>query len=172
MAVSKEIWAKDLLKGLDIPFSENRAKIFYAWFNGEGTVAKYNPLATTWVKQGSTFFNCLKRSETGKCIIGVQNYPDYKTGLKATLDTLKQDFYIPIIEAIEKDVKKFNPKDKELIKAFATWGTGYANWLRNYIALGGSASKGDSKDKNKTLMLVGGAALLLLLLKDKEPAGQ
>lgn len=55
---------------------------FIKWEPFENTKACWNPLATTLAKPGSTRFNPA----------GVQNYPDFQTGVLATADTLNLTF--------------------------------------------------------------------------------
>jgi hypothetical protein len=142
-----ELFATALIKGLNLPVTNNRLKIFYAWFNAEGTQAKYNPLATTWETKGSTFFNCLKKDSDGNCKVGVQNYPNANTGIDKTIDTLKLKFYEPIVEALKNNTTTFNANDKELKQAFATWGTGYNNFLNNFKKYGKVTGKQTKTDK-------------------------
>lgn len=61
-----------------------------AWSGAEGSDARFNPFDTTWVAAGSDDFNPT----------GVQNYPDLKTGIQATVDTLNLSYYTKVIEEL------------------------------------------------------------------------
>jgi hypothetical protein len=66
------------------------------WRNHEGTAARWNPLATTWKMPGSW---TLKGNPAG-----VQEYPDWETGLRATVRTLQQDYVYPIRRFLRAEV--------------------------------------------------------------------
>lgn len=127
-------FARDILKGLGIEFSVPRVNFLYAWFSAESTKAKNNPLATTWDMRnyGATFFNCLKKDAAGKCIFGVQNYPTYEIGLNATLKTLKQDFYKPIVAHLKKGSNTVYSGNLAMKAAFDKWGTTYKLFLTRF----------------------------------------
>ena len=63
---------------------------FVAWMAGEDTKAAFNPMATTLRVPNSTQFNSA----------GVQNYPDYATGVEATIHTLLLPYYVHVLEAL------------------------------------------------------------------------
>lgn len=123
----KKIFIDGLITELGLQNNQFTQTFFNAWLRVENTKARYNPLATTWKKPGSTFFNCLKKDSTGKCTIGVQNYPDIKTGIKATAQTIKLKYYAPIMAILKAGDKDFSI-DEATVKAFKTWGgsSGYA----------------------------------------------
>lgn len=79
--VTRGSWAKRLCNAYDLEASQRRLNALVAWETAEGTSAKFNPLATTLRMKGSTKFNS----------VGVQDYPDLQTGLKATKQTLAED---------------------------------------------------------------------------------
>jgi len=150
-------FARDILTRLGIPISSARVNFLYAWFASENTKAKYNPLATTWAATGSTFFNCLKKDGSGKCTIGVRNYPTWEMGLDSTVKTLKLDYYTSIIDFLKSGKNVVNENDKDLRKAFDTWGTRYDNFLGKY-------KSGNYGKVTKSGTNVAGTVLLLAAL--------
>jgi hypothetical protein len=82
-----------------------------AWSRKENTRARWNPLATTLRKPGSTDFNLV---EAG---VAVQDYPDRTTGIEATAETLSLGHYLAIIKMLRGEVF-----DREGIRtALNTW---------------------------------------------------
>lgn len=70
---------------------------FSAWAAGEGTCARFNPLATTQPEPGATPFNTL--DDGGH----VWNYPSFATGVQATTTALTNGLYQPVIAAFRAD---------------------------------------------------------------------
>ena len=86
-------WALDLLDQANLPVTPNNVATVVCWCQFEGTAAKFNPMATTQPAKGATNFNS----------VGVKNYPDYKTGLIATANTLKQAYYKQVVADLKAD---------------------------------------------------------------------
>jgi hypothetical protein len=88
----------DVLKGIGIP-NPNQFQIQFmkAWRQHEGGKAAWNPLNTTLNATNAQPYN----------YVSVKNYPDRQTGLKATIDTLKNRRYSNIITSI-KNIKNEN----------------------------------------------------------------
>lgn len=160
--MNKELFATALIRGLGLGVTQARLNILFAWFEAENTKAQNNPLATTWVKNGSTFFNCLKKDSNGTCKVGVQNFPSESVGVKATIDTLKLNYYKPIIEALKEGQKSFDYNNEDLRKSFSTWGTGYNNFLGRFVNYGTVTGKPTSKPSKTTKDSKGGNTMLLL----------
>jgi len=102
-----------VIRALGGKVTPEKLRFFSAWAQAEGTKAQYNPFATTRKGfQGETQFNS----------VGVKNYPDLKTGIKATVDTLKLSYYTSIVDLIRSP----NATAEDLAKAVAAspWGTG------------------------------------------------
>jgi hypothetical protein len=72
------------------PTALNNHVSLVGWMAGEGTAAKFNPLATTRPEPGSTPFNT----------VPVQNYVSWEQGVKATVDTLKNGRYAAILACL------------------------------------------------------------------------
>ena len=110
-----------------------KMRFFEAWAKAEGTKAQYNPFATTRKGfAGETNFNS----------VGVKNYPDLQTGIKATIDTLNLGYYKHVVELLRRD----DVTAEQLGAAIADspWGTG-SGVLR---VLGVTAADGYEKAKS------------------------
>lgn len=83
-------WATDLLKRLGMPVTSENVRAMSAWAQAEGTSASFNPLATTQGASGASNFNS----------VGVKNYVSYEQGLEATVKTLTNGRYEPILTAL------------------------------------------------------------------------
>lgn len=86
----QEQFARDLLGGLGAPATAENVKAVVAWAKAEGTKAANNPLATTQGWAGAGNFNS----------VGVKNYSSYADGVAATLKTLRNGHYGPILDAL------------------------------------------------------------------------
>ena len=87
---TQEQFARDVLKGLGAPITDENMKAVVAWQKAEGTKAANNPLATTQGWDGSSSFNS----------VGVKNYTSYSDGVAATLKTLQNGHYGAILAAL------------------------------------------------------------------------
>jgi len=75
------------------PVTQANLDAFAAWAGGEGTCARFNPLATTQPEPGATPFNTL--SGGGH----VWNYPSFGVGVQATTTALTNGLYQAVIDA-------------------------------------------------------------------------
>ncbi len=182
---SKDKFASDIIRGLGLTPTPERLLFMLSWFQAEGMKSEadnvaYNPLATTLKTPNSTFYNCLKKDSEGNCLIGVQDYPDYHTGLYATLKTLNQSDYANIRKLLHDNPSAIAESDTGLEKDFRTWGTTYDLFKKVYASKGGKIVKGsvpqttgfarnNKKIKLDTKPLMAGAGLLgLLFFLDKQ----
>ena len=98
----KREWAKKLLQQLGDPITDQNIAALTTWQAWEGghwkNSAHYNPLNTTLKEPGSSPMNDLGHG------MGVQSYPNWGTGYKATVDTLNQNQrgYAAIRDALKK----------------------------------------------------------------------
>ena len=76
-------WAAKFLAGLGAPVSRNNLVVMVAWQSAEGTMASWNPLATTYPMPGATDFNS----------VGVKNYTSLAQGIQAIILTLSSPNY-------------------------------------------------------------------------------
>lgn len=111
---------KKILEEIGAPNSKSNLAFFYAWRQAEGAKATYNPFNTTQKKDGSTFWNCLKRSGSG-CAGGVRNYKSESDGIDATVKTLKNGRYKCIVDGLKNDIGAMKIAECSDLK---TWGTG------------------------------------------------
>lgn len=111
-----------ILTGVGAPITKENMKFMYAWRQGEGAKAAFNPFNTTKKKEKSTFYNCLSR-KNDKCVGGVRNYSSQQEGIDATVETLKLSYYSCITDGLKNDIgaKKIARQCKSALK---TWGTG------------------------------------------------
>lgn len=90
-------FAHDLLASLNMPVTFENVRAINAWMKaetgsqGKGTPA-FNPLATTQNYGSNTKFNS----------VGVRNYANYDTGIKATAQVMMNGHYAPILAALAK----------------------------------------------------------------------
>lgn len=110
--VTRGGFAKRIINGFGEEATRSRMNALVAWISAEGTKAKYNPLATTQPMTGASDFNTTH----------VKNYPNLKTGVEATIKTLKQSGhgYEYIIDRLHHGTPR------EILQAVAasSWGTG------------------------------------------------
>jgi hypothetical protein len=76
--MTREKWATEFLKELGAPVTMANLHALVSWIQAEGGDASWNPLNTTLDADGATEYNW----------VGVKNYPDFATGITATVETL------------------------------------------------------------------------------------
>lgn len=104
---------RGVVQALGGGWTAEKQRFFDAWARAEGTDASYNPFATTKKGyQGETQFNS----------VGVKNYPNLQTGIRASMETLTNGYYDHIVSLLRSD----NATAKELAQAVmnSPWGTG------------------------------------------------
>jgi peptidoglycan hydrolase CwlO-like protein len=114
-AYSPTSWAQALLGYLGLPRTSQNLTAITAWELAEGgnwfNSARYNPLDTTMPEPGATDMNS----------VGVKAYTSWAEGFTATVATLRNGLYGPILAALQKG-------DGALAVAEAVaaspWGTG------------------------------------------------
>jgi hypothetical protein len=119
-AGDRQSFAIAVLGGLDVPITEENITILLAWMGKENTKAANNPFATTQgrsnpEKYGNpTIFNSHQ----------VKNYPDFATGVRATVDTMNLSSYKDVVTLLKKgdvSVEDFNEQARDALRL---WGTG------------------------------------------------
>jgi hypothetical protein len=111
---------ESVLKGLDAPVSSENLAFLYAWRQAEGAKATFNPFNTTYKKDNSTLWNCLRKKE-GRCVGGVRNYKSEEDGISATIKTLKNGHYKCIVDGLKNNI---GAKKISQCSDLKTWGTG------------------------------------------------
>lgn len=93
--MTQEQWARALLARLGYKATTAAVTAVLAWMRAEGgnwnNSARYNPLNTTQRMSGSSSMNS----------VGVQAYRSWDQGLDATVKTLKNGYYGPILHALQ-----------------------------------------------------------------------
>ncbi len=102
--------------------TEENMKFFYAWRQAEGAQAAFNPFNTTHSKDGSTFYNCLKK-KNNKCIAGVKNYESEDDGISATSKTITNGYYPCILNGLRNSIGAKKIAEK-CLSNLEVWGTG------------------------------------------------
>ncbi len=105
---------KAVLKKLGVKETAEKIKFLLAWRQGEGGQARNNPFNTSKDMPGT--------ADTKYNSHGVRNYPDRKTGLEATVATLKLSYYKEIVDLLSKDT--VTAQELAHTSALKKWGTG------------------------------------------------
>lgn len=88
---------KRLLADIHAPDTEANLKALRAWRDCEGSNAQFNPLDTTLWRTGAYPYNTFYVN--GRAM-HVWNYSRLHDGVKATAETLLEDYYTHIVEAL------------------------------------------------------------------------
>jgi hypothetical protein len=115
---------KALLKELGVNETAEKIKFLMAWRQGEGGEARNNPFNTSKHIPGTV--------DSKYNSHGVRNYPNRKTGLDATVATLRLDHYKELINLLKKDT--VTALELASSAALKKWGTG--NMVRKVLAGG------------------------------------
>ncbi len=115
--MNRNDWLHAFYEALGVPHTNRNAWAGMSWIVAEGSVAAWNPLNTTqrmpgsWTLAGNT--------------AGVQEYPDFETGLAATVRTIEQADpklgYVLILERLRASARA-----RRTLRAVerSRWGTG------------------------------------------------
>lgn len=120
-----------ILQGIGAPLTPENYKLLAAWAQAEGGSASYNAFNTTLPKPGSTNYNSF--GPDGR--YHVQSYPDYATGVSATVATLQQSNMSAIRSAL---VSGTSANVTAAAIGASGWGTSAAN-LEKIVGEGPSA---------------------------------
>jgi len=102
-------FAEDVLLTGGWPQHLNNHVALVAWMEGENTLAKYNPFATSHPMDGATDFNSS----------GVKNYVSFSQGVQATVDTIRLARYAEIVKNLEEHSSAFYTLTA--VEASGTW---------------------------------------------------
>jgi peptidoglycan hydrolase CwlO-like protein len=116
MTITYGEWAQSFLNNLGAPVSRNNLVLMVAWQTAEGTLATWNPLATTYDMPGATVYNSA----------GVRNYTSKQQGIDATVDTLAVPGhgYGEIVSGLKSSA---DPMDTAAAVQASDWCNGCAN---------------------------------------------
>jgi hypothetical protein len=135
-------WIDDVLHDLGGFPGDAQHSLLAAWHACEGGTATFNPLNTTQKEAGSTQYNSA----------GVQNYPDQATGLRATVDTLRNGNYDGIVHDLSQTAYSATQIVIRNSAEFTTWGTSTSCLLTTLGATAPlTATKGGSRAPRRTV---------------------
>ena len=109
-------FVRAVLEGIGAPATPGNVAALLSWAAGENTTAANNPLATTQGRGdpgrygNPTIFNSH----------GVKNYPDFETGVRATVDTLNLSHYRDIVTVLKRGT---DANELERFVVESPWGT-------------------------------------------------
>jgi hypothetical protein len=103
-------WTEAFLEMMGAPDCRANRVVTIAWQAQEGTVAAWNPLATTHRMPGSTDFNS----------VGVQNFTSLAQGLQATLETIENGWEVYGYGAIIRSMRACNDPYETAAKIVAS----------------------------------------------------
>ena len=113
--MNRNQWLHAFYDALAVPHTNRNAWAGVSWIQAEGGTARWNPLNTTQRMPGSWDYNS----------VGVQNYPDFETGLAATVKTIEQTNpalgYVAILTRLRRDAR---PASTLKAVEASQWGTG------------------------------------------------
>jgi hypothetical protein len=105
---------KDVYTGLGVTAPNSfQLRFFEIWRQKEGAQAAWNPFNTTKKTPDSLTFNAAP----------VQNYPNKKTGVDATVQTLKLGYYTDLVEKIKGIKSTVDIKNAMRALDKSPWGT-------------------------------------------------
>lgn len=114
MSITRQSWARDLLKRLGYPVTANNMTSVLAWEYAEGghflNSARWNPLNTTMAHATYGSINSA----------GVATYPNYETGMRETIATIKLPYYSDIRAHLKRSA---SPTSTAAAIAASPWGT-------------------------------------------------
>lgn len=115
--VTPDDWAKDFLTGLGVPASPANVTFISKWeaLESGGGGGLFNPLNSVQQAPGSTQLNS----------VGVQNYPDYQTGIAASVQTFKGSLWGPMVAALGRNDQQ--GAQDAINAAYKTWKGGPLN---------------------------------------------
>lgn len=124
------VFTTGVLKAAGLPVTRRNLEfITNVWIPSEGTAARYNPLATTTRRPGSTAFN----RNAG---FPVQNFASLQDGISATAQTLRNGRYGPLVNLLARGNASMNDLAKAVQQS--PWGT--KQGLIGQLAAGSKAS--------------------------------
>lgn len=103
-------WERAVLRGIGAPVTPSNIKFLRAWQRAEGGTAAYNPLNTTQSAPGAGSYNS----------VGVRDFRSRQQGLNATIKTLLNGRYGPIIQGLKQSA---DPAHLAAAVGSSPWGT-------------------------------------------------
>jgi len=114
-ANSRGSFATAVLAGIGAPVNTETMTVLMAQMRVENTSSAFNPMATTQGAPGATNANS----------VGVKNYPDFNTGVSATVQTLMNGYYDNYIAGLRAgNQENANQIVSDAAQDLNTWGSG------------------------------------------------
>jgi hypothetical protein len=111
---TQDTYYAQVLSGIGAPVTQANLNALKAWQQAEGSTARWNAFNTTQPSKttGTSNYNS----------VGVKNYPTQKTGVDATVNTLKLSYYVDMVKALK------NNDQEAFIQALVAspWDGGYS----------------------------------------------
>ena len=89
----RAIWANQFLQGIDAPITADNLDTVVTWIHNENGHS-FNPINTTWGKSHDEW-PVINES-------GVKAYPDWNTGLRASVATIQESQYSEMLDALKR----------------------------------------------------------------------
>lgn len=138
-----DVFAKDVLQGIGAPVNANNLALIADWISGEGTKAKYNPLATSMPMKGAV--NAGVSEGFTDNTAGVKNYTSLQQGVDATVSTLKGSNMSSIVKVLQAGNTSKNDFENTVYNS--PWGTKFGR--------GFSSSTLDASTKSALIKALG-----------------
>src|SRR6516164_9564250 len=113
-------WINAVLKGIGAPATRENVRFLDAWARAEGGggyagsgSTTFNWLNTTRDAPGATQFNT----------VGVENFPNFQTGVNATIEALRNGYYPQIVAGLRSG-RMSAQQLASISHELSTWGTG------------------------------------------------
>jgi murein DD-endopeptidase MepM/ murein hydrolase activator NlpD len=145
-------FSRALLAALGLPNTGPNVQAIDAWQEAEGGFVHLNPLNTTQAASGATTWNS----------VGVKSYPDWRTAIRATAQTLKNGRYRGIIAAL-----KGGNNAQAVARAVggSSWGTGdFSRFIGHKYAPTSNGADVSAIDAMVTKVQAAGLTYVVVLL--------
>lgn len=137
-------WARELLHRLGAPDTPANESALVGWEAAEGgnwrNTDRFNPLNTTQYEPGAVSTNAP----------GVKAYTSWEQGFQATIDTLTNGLYAPIIAALDTGTDARAVTDAVNSSPWGTHGAAPASTSGGYATLNSSGPTGSSGGSSPT----------------------
>lgn len=119
MSVYTTTFGKELMRAIGAPFTRENDRYLRAWAQSEGSMATFNPFATTQPAPTGTKYPVGMKVNFNS--VGVKNYPTWEIGVAMTAKTLLNGKYEGIVRALRSGRSAM---DAAKALAASPWGTG------------------------------------------------
>ena len=109
----RAIWANQFLQRIDAPITASNLDTVITWIHNENGHS-FNPINTTWGKSHDEWPVINDH--------GVKAYPDWNTGLRASVETIKESQYSKMLEALRRGT---TPQEFGGLLIPTPWGTNH-----------------------------------------------